>query len=645
MLHLEGDLSRLPDVAATYGPATTLNQIAGRTQDLLAELSGRRDALRAEGGDAAVAEFDARYGPLLVQGLPAGLPTLRNPGFVDTVIHTPDGQPRPQWRFVVPSDRAVALLIRPREGLDQASANQLVQGVRDTVADAKLDIERITISGVPVVTSELAHQVRTEIPLIGGIAVAALAGCFLLVPWTPRRRRRLIPLVTTLVAVALTVAAFGWLNRPLSLGVVAFLPVLLGIGSYYPTYFAQHAQRRLVLVVASATAAALAGGVLTAAVAGLLLVRARAAPPPSAPAAAGEPGRAAPSWPVRITAGLLAGAVALTGWLMLPRLALDSDVRTFASGLPALEDARHVESVIGSSGEVAVVLRGPDVLAPDAIEWTRKAQAEIVTRHGDQLRPVISPETLMPFLGPSPSAGQIEAAVRLLPPYLTSAVFRDDNAATVLSFGVRMDNLDQLRSLRDDIARNLPPAPAGYRAELTGLPMAAVRANELVSADRILTNTAGILTAGALLLIGLRSRTDGLRAVVAAALATGTGLFLLWIAGIPLTPVTAALGSLTAAVGCEFTVLLAVSARRGNRALRISVLLATATSVVGYATLAVSRLDAVREFGLLLAGSVLLALASATCVVWLSVSRHREVSTPARDSIRTPVPVTAGGER
>ena len=46
----------------------------------------------------------------------------------------------------------------------------------------------------------------------------------------------------------------GWIGRPLSLGVLAFLPVLLGLGSYYPTYFAQRARGRVVFVVAGASA-------------------------------------------------------------------------------------------------------------------------------------------------------------------------------------------------------------------------------------------------------------------------------------------------------------------------------------------------------------------------------------------------------
>src|SRR5581483_12032636 len=88
-------------------------------------------------------------------------------------------------------------------------------------------------------------------------ALLAVGGCFMLVPWT-RRSRRLLPLATTVAAIAVTCSIFGWLGRPLSIGVVAFLSVVLGIGCYYPTYFAVRARTRTVLTVACATASAFA---------------------------------------------------------------------------------------------------------------------------------------------------------------------------------------------------------------------------------------------------------------------------------------------------------------------------------------------------------------------------------------------------
>jgi predicted RND superfamily exporter protein len=681
LVQLEGRLSNLPDVATVYGPGTLLNQIAGQAQNLLTELIGRRDgdASRAEvmalqagksPAEAAAAKaqvlmrFDQRYGTLIVEGLPAGLPTLRNQAFVNTVVYGPGG-PRPQWRFVVPSEHAVALLIRPREGADAASVQRLVEAVQSTVAAAKLPEVKVTVSGVPAVVAALSAQVKREGPLLGGIALLAVGLCFWLVPWGSRSRRwRLVPLLTTLIAIGLTLAIFGWLHRPLSIGVVAFLSVVLGIGCYYPTYFAVRARVRTVLTVACATAASLGTlvlsplplvrdlgltlsiGVLLSAVLGILARRLVYRGPPDGSANSANSADSADSAdgpavedtgrvPLReaVTVALktrvlarrgpavvfvVALVIAGFGWAMLPRLGLQTDVEQFAAGLPALNDAQHVEDVIGSSGELDVVLTGKDMTSPEAVHWMDQAEQVIITKYGDRAHRVISLPMLFTFLGDTPSPGQIDAAMRLLPQYLTGAVVSLDRGTAVMVYGVRINDLASTEDLRANLLNSLPPPPLGYQVKLAGLPIVAARGQELVSADRIQANLLGVIAAGLVLAFGLRRRWDALRAVVAAVLATGAGLFLLWLTGTPLSPITVALGSLTAAVGCEFTVLLSEASRRSNPALRRAVLLVTATSVVGYAVLMISGIAVVREFGLLLAGAVLLALLSSLCVVRLT---------------------------
>lgn len=648
LLALEGRLSQLPGVATVYGPGTVLNQIAGHMQDLLAELSGRRDAIRAKDGEAAARAFDKRYGSLIVQGLPAGLPTVRNGKFVTSVVYEPDGAPRPQWRFIAPNSESVAVLVRPHQGLDERATRALADSVRHAVEGAKLDARRVTVTGVPVVATGLSAQVQREIPLLGGLAVLAIAGCFLAVPWAPLRRR-LLPLASTLIAVALTVATFGWLGNPVSLGVLAFLSVLLGIGSYYPLYLAQHARPRLVVTVVAATAASfatlllsplpfvrdlgftLALGVLLAAATGAVLVGRRPAEPPLA---------TAPPAPVRRTRYAVAAAglaaVAAVGWVALPGMPVEGSFHRFAGGLPELADAQRVEGVVGASGELDVVLRGPDVLSAEAFAWAQRAHDRLIAAHGDELRSVLSPSRLLPFLGREPTREQIAAGVRLLPGYLTSAVFRSDRKVALLSFGVRLDDVAELQRLRDDVRAALPPPPEGYRVELTGLPVAAAQANQLVGDDRLLANVAGIVAAGLVLAIGLRRRADALRAVLAAAIATGSGLVAMQLTGTTLSPITVVFGSLTAAVACEFTVLLAEARRRRRPALRGTVLLAAGTSALGYAVLTASQLPAIREFGALLTGSTLIALGAAWVVTRATIAAPQtpvEQKTPQHDLV------------
>jgi hypothetical protein len=659
LVALEGQLSQLPDVAIVYGPGTMLNQIAGQAQDLLAELSGRRDSVQAQAeaaarqagatptavraaGRQALASFDARYGPLLVQGLPAGLPTLHNPKFADSVIFGQQAEPRAQWHFVVADASSVVLLVRPRQGIDAAASARLVDAVRHEVSAAHLGAAQTTVSGVPALVAALSAQVGHDIPWLGVIGLVAVGSCFLLTPWTARRRR-LRPLLAPIVAVGVTVAGYGWLGHPLSLGVVAFLPVLLGIGSYYPTYFARQPDRRVVFTVALATAASFSTLALTPlpfvrelgvtlAIGIVLCVLVGAVVTPAASTESSEPAAAIGNRPRRgrrLVGGALVVVVAACGWLALPRLAVQSNVEHYAAGLPALQDAERVAATVGSSAELDVVLTGPDVLSPAAYRWLVAAQNAVLAGHGDQVRPIVSAPTLLSFLGVNPTEEQISAGARLVPPYLLGAAVAADRSTALLSFGVDLADLPAVQQITGDLRAHLLAPPAGYRVSIAGLPVVAARGASLVSGDRLLANVLGILAATVVLACGLRRRRDALLAGLTAALANGVGLFALWAAGVSLTPLTVALGALTGAVACEFTVMLADAERSRRRMLRTSVALAVAASTAGYLTLLASSLGTIREFGALLAGAVVVAAMCAWCVVGM-VSR----SSPPRPAPR-----------
>lgn len=648
LLGLEGTLARLPDTAAVYGPATILNQTAASIQNFLAQISGQRDGLRKvaeekarrEGlsGDAvtkagrdAVADFDARYGALLVKGLPAGLPTLRNPQFVTSVVFDEGGTPRPQWRYVLPDERTAAVLVRPREGLDQAAAGRLSDEVRAAVDRAGLNA-KVTVTGVPVVTAGLSERAQQEMPVLGALAVVAVGAVFLLLPWTRGRTARLRPLGAAVAGTALTLAVFGWLDHPLSLGVVAFLPILMGIGSDYPYYLAQPGHRRRILVAAAAGAVAFAslalsplpfvrelgvalalGIVLTV---GVALAARRFLWPEAVDVAEepdADPGPRARPW-VRVAALVAAAGIAGAGWAALPGMGIEARPDQLARGLPELDQARHAEDVLGSSGELSVVLRGGNVLTPEALAWTRKAQDTLVREHGDELHPIVTLADLTRFLGKEPTADQISAAMRLLPSYLSSAVVRPDGATALMTFGVELRDLERQRALLAAIREDLPSPPAGLEADVVGLPVAAVRGLDLVSGGRSLINVVGILLAAAVLAVGLRRGGEVLRAVATVLLATGWVLALAWLVLGTLNPLTVAIGSLTTATGCEFAVMLANKGRRAVRTVGTAALAAT----VGYAALALSGLALLREFGLLLAASVALSFVAAVLLraVW-----------------------------
>ncbi|MFB9730332.1 RND transporter [Haloechinothrix salitolerans] len=668
LLRVEGELSRLPDVAAVYGPATVLNQIAASAQNMLASLSGRRDATRhraekaarergaakeeiTAAGDAAVEEFDDRYGRLLVRGLPAGLPTLRNPAFVKQVIFDDNGEPKSRWDFVVPRKDTVSILIRPRAGLDQAGTERLVADVRATLANASLATRRTTVTGVPVVTAALGTQVRQEILLVGGIALAAIAASYLAVPWTRRRWRRLLPLMATLAATALVLSGFGWLGWPLSLGVIAFLPILLGIASDFPAYLLNAVSIRRVVVVALASAAAfaslafsplpfvgdlglaLAAGQLLALLAAVWYVRwrrkggvdtdhDRRPGDGESHGARGDEGAAAEHVPdpgrgsgghgmvARGVALALLSAVAAVGWLSFDRMTIEANPIRLAEGMPETDDIRHAERVLGASGELQLLVRG-DVATPEALRWMKEAERALVVEHGDDLQPILTPRGLLDFLGTEPNQSQIDAGLRLLPEYLTHAVVRGDRRQAAMNFRLAVQDLADQKQLIEQVRAELPATPEGLDVEVVGLSVAASRAYELMSADRYLTSMAGLAGAGLVLLVGLSRRTDAVRAIFAAVLAVGWGLACAWALGVTLTPLTIVLGSLTTAIACEYSALFGgVNVRSAGR-LRRTVCVAALSAALGYLSLLLSGLAVLREFGAMLAGAVALSFLAA----------------------------------
>ncbi|WP_028925895.1 hypothetical protein [Pseudonocardia acaciae] len=702
LLRTERRLADLPDAVAVYGPATVLTQLVGTVKNMLAQVAGQRDVRRmqaeqaatAEGkppeqvkqaGSAAVTELDLRYVWLLLQGLPMGLPSLENPRFTEALMFEADGQPKPRWRFIVPDVDTVAILVRPRQDLDQAGTRALVDGIRATVAAGGLATSSVTISGVPTVTAELAGEVAHEGPLIGALVALAVLLRYLLVPapgshsarrehsatrtgrkatnsgalFQPRRRvrrehwQRLRPLAASLVGSAATLAGFGWLGYPLSLGTVVLLPLLLGVGSSFPLYLATLADRRRVVVMSAASAAAflalalsplpfvrdlgfaLAAGIALTVAAALALNRwwpAPAVEPPAAEEPAVEPadtGTALVTAPDRregarrvwwrwAVGGLV--AVAVLGWSVLPWISVSSNPVELARGLPALADARTVESTLGASGEISVQLTGKDTLSPEALAWSRAAHEELTRRYADRLRPVVGVTSLFGFLGEHPTPHQIDAAMNLMPPYLSSSIVHPDRHAALLVYGVKLQDLGEQRRMLADARAALPPPPPGYAVDIVGLPVAAVRGYELLLGERYLSNLAGIAAAALVLAFGL-GRADAARAAGAALLATGWGLAAIWVFGMSLSPLTVGLGSLVSVTGCEFAVLLGWAHRRGRPWLRRSVGYACLTSVLGYLALVGSRLELVREFGLVLGVAVVLSYLAAKLVVRLGPPR------------------------
>ena len=670
IIGLEGQLAALPGVRVVYGPGTILNQLAGSAQNFLSNISFKRQAVaaqaerqaRTDGGNdqdvarakkEAVRAFDLRYGVLLTQALPAGLPTLSNQAFIDAVAFEGD-EPRPTLRFVVPDRNTIALIVRPEAGLTQGQITELVQTIRSTVGAADFTSDAPLVSGSPVVLAALVEQSQSEVPVLT-VASVLVVGILLAIGARRLRGRErwlgiAVPLAAAGGAVLLDLALLGWFDQPASLVLVAVLPALIGIGSDVPIYLGLFGPSRRVIANTVATAAGfamtalspvpfiqqlgilLAIGVVSAALIGQLIRVVTGAATPRQETAVDDLGEPIGTSGRHIARALL-GAMAvasLAGWFLLPGIPLKADLAGLADGLSVEGEAAAAQQALGVSGQIDVLLVGQPA-SPEGLAWSAKAREEIVAAQGDELRPILSPSQLLGFLGPEPTTQQINSAFALMPAYLLAAVVSPDVGTGSMSFGVVPSDIGEQRRLVDEVKRRLPPPPAKSEVVVTGVPAVAAREFELLDGSRLTSNLWGVLapSVALVLALGWRHRGDALRALLAAAMATGLGLLALRLSGSSLTPLTCALGSLTAAVGCEFTVMLRHRAFPWR-----SVLVAGSTSTAGYLVLLGSELDVMRNFAVVLALSVVWA-GLAAAVVALALPRRAEPMATSIDGQQT----------
>ncbi|WP_344732693.1 hypothetical protein [Nocardioides fonticola] len=676
LINLEGELSRIDGVSVVYGAGTALNQLAASAQNILSSISfkrqevaveaeraaraaGRSDAQVAAAKKAAVRRYDLRYGVLITKALPAGLPTLSNQGFIDAVAFDGD-KPRPNLRFVAPDDHTVAIVLRPEADLSQAAIATLVSSVRRTVGSVDLGPTDVYVSGSPVVLAALVDRTRVEIPALTIASVVVVGVLLGLGVLRQRGRRRwlgiVVPLAAAGWAVLADLAILGWLDSPASLVLVAVLPALIGIGSDVPIYLGTFGPTRRVLVTAAASAAGfamtalssipflrqlgglMAIGVLLACLIGYLLRVLLDVEFPRRPGDRAEDDSAPRSAPAGVPSSrsrvawargalAVAAVLAAVGWAVLPTIALDADLAGLANGLPVEDEASASQAALGASGEIDVLLVGSGT-SVEALTWSRDARAAVIASHGDDVRTILSPTQLLGFLGDDPTNTQVSAALAIVPTYLLGAVLSDDGSTASLSFGVVPSDIGEQRRLVESIRRLLPPPPAGSRVVVTGVPAVAAREFVLLDGARLSSNLLGVLAPAVVVLVGLgwRRRGEAAQALLAASIATGLGLLALRLADTSLTPLTCALGSLTSAVGIEFTVML----RNRIQAWR-SVLVAGSTSVAGYLVLLGSELDIMRNFALVLALSVVWA-GLAAILVALAFPGRGEVADQTAES-------------
>ncbi len=334
----------------------------------------------------------------------------------------------------------------------------------------------------------------------------------------------------------------------------------------------------------------------------------------------------------------VAALLAVAGWGVGTRIPVISDIRQLVPrNLPALENVDELEHATGVSGLTYVTVTAPTLTDPRVISWMHEFERRVLRRHGfggrhascrskdTEICPEISlPDFLYGAGRGTPSRARIQADLSILPTYISQAIVTRDPATGepgntgVITFGIRVMPFDQQKQLIDDIRAQVDPPgtahdpPPGVTAQVLGLPVLAADANSSLSGNRYLVTIAGLLAVAAVLGAIYRSPGRALIPLIPIVLATGWSSLVLWVAGVPLNPMSATLGALVIAIATEFSVLLSAryheersrggsigeALRRAYARTGMAVLASGVTAIAGFAVLLFTDIRMLRDFGL-----------------------------------------------
>lgn len=345
--------------------------------------------------------------------------------------------------------------------------------------------------------------------------------------------------------------------------------------------------------------------------------------------------------PVRAGALLIVASVAIFagGIVVEDRLVLETDPEEWVNqDSQVVHDIDTLAAETGATSELGIFVRSDDrddVFDDETVEFVHNFANEQLEARPDDLLTASSVVTTVSFLlempGTTvlpPTGEDVARAYEVAPPDIQRLTVNPDAGALNLIFRTGAGSLEERAVYVNEIRDEINP-PAGVEATPSGLAVVGVGLLENLKANRILLTYLAIGFVFVFLSLYLRSPIRGLLAIVPVLIAVGLASLVAWAFGVKLSPMTAVAGPLVVALCTEFTTLILiryieerrrgldpqeasdVAASRTGRAFVVSAL----TTAVGVAVLAFSTLPLLRDFGIVVAMNVTVALLSALVVL------------------------------
>jgi hydrophobe/amphiphile efflux-3 (HAE3) family protein len=338
--------------------------------------------------------------------------------------------------------------------------------------------------------------------------------------------------------------------------------------------------------------------------------------------------------PTRIAPVLIAASVLVFvgGIVVEDDLVLQTDpVEWVNQGSDVIADLDTLEEEVGSSSELGVFVESGDPFSDETVAFVHDFAYQQLTDYPENLLTASSIVTTVSFLMEIPGAATIAPrgidvanAFAVAPPDIQRSVANQEAGALNLIFRTGAGDLEARAEVINEIRETVSP-PEGISATPSGLAVVGVGLLENLEANRVLLTYIAIGFVFAFLAVRLRSVVRSLLSLVPVLIAVGAASLVAFAFDLKLSPMTAVGGPLVIAVCTEFTSLILlryieerqrglepkeavdVTAARTGRAFIVSGM----TAIAGVAVIATSTLPLLRDFGIIVAMNVAVALLSA----------------------------------
>jgi hydrophobe/amphiphile efflux-3 (HAE3) family protein len=334
-------------------------------------------------------------------------------------------------------------------------------------------------------------------------------------------------------------------------------------------------------------------------------------------------------------------AIFAGGIVVEDQLTIQSDPEEWVNqDSQVIADINTLKEETGSSAELGIFVESDDVFSDDVATFVTDFANEQLAERPEDLLTASSIVTTVSFLlevpGTTvlpPTGADVERAYEAAPPDIQRALVDPEAGALNLVFRTGPGSLDERAVYVDEIRDELESGetaggvviPEGVRATPSGLAVVGVGLLENIEANRILLTYLAVAFVFAFLAVRLHSLVRALLSMVPVLIAVGAASLVAYALDLQLSPMTAVGGPLVVALCTEFTSLILlrfieecqrghppreaieVTAARTGRAFIVSAL----TAVAGVAVIAFSSLPLLRDFGMIVAMNVAVALLSA----------------------------------